>query len=276
MSRHIKIVLNIVGALGLAIYFQNCASGLPDNLSQNSQSQSSSPSPGPTSPSPQPPNISLPPLYFSVSPTRVAIGQNANLAPSGGVPPYHYMVISGPGAVSGTSVASQAAGALQVEVVDSANQTAVASLSVVNGSAGTGASCTTAWGAVIPDGNQAIGYSAASVECPASCQAETLTCVNGSFTGASFAAVSPSCSVASCVYKIDTIAACPVVGVNNYVLNFPGTCVASQYHSELCLFNNSTARFEQYLCASPSESVSTVDDTPPPPPPPFTFDGGGG
>lgn len=231
MSRTVRIISVLIAAFSLSFYFVNCAGGLPDVNSTMNKSSSA--------------------FSVSISPNQVLAGGTAQILVMNGSAPFTYKVTSGTAAIdTNGGISGTALGDVVIQIDDSTGHQAFATLSVVSQTTGAAAkSCTTPWGAVVPDGGTASGFTSSQVECPATCSSATVSCTNGVLSGA---AKSASCSVASCVYKQKALNFdCSTKGTT-FLNAVPASCAASNYHGFICVAN---LGFFEYLCVSPSETV---------------------
>lgn len=225
----------LAGSLVLSVYFVNCgSSGLPPAASSGSTSASS---------------VNM--LGAVANPPSILVGGQSQIQVSGGVPPYQFLINQGTGTVSSAGLlqAPSSAGPIVVAVHDSQNGVAYVSISVNSSSQ---SSCTTAWGAIVPNGGQVTGYAAASVDCPNSCQQETLTCQSGTLAGGGFTATAGSCSVKSCVFKQ---ASGYLQG--SQVSQIPSSCAGSTsyaYHSYVWMAASGGSLAAEYKCVGPNET----------------------
>ncbi len=154
------IALSLVTVLA----FQNCAEPAPNTQPQSQTQQS------------------VQDLELYIIQDQIAPGATLDLLASGGKPPYHFAVISGPGTMNGHVLqAGSSAGSIVISVVDFAGETKFGSVQVVIPQPPVAVTCALPWGGSIAQGQTVTAWAQSASP---SCQSETRTCLsNGGLSG---------------------------------------------------------------------------------------------
>jgi hypothetical protein len=176
---------------GVGTLFSNCSQSLPGDVSAAEKASSSTGGSNPV----------IQDLQADIVPYQIPSSGSAQIASTGGVPPYTYSVTGGSPTISASGLMTGPfvdGAAMVVTVTDSAGDSAQATISISGGATSTALACATPFNTNIASGTSIVAFKAASVACTSSCQSETRTCTNGTLRGSY---TFKSCTRATCTYS---------------------------------------------------------------------------